>query len=114
MNRWPFAWCYIATHMAKTVGVRELRQNLSKYLRRVKDGEALTVTERGREVARIVPLAGNEFRGMLAELHGITLPAGEGKLSDTIKRLESEGRFGPPSPAGTTDAFLDESRGKFE
>ncbi|HEX3609811.1 MAG TPA: type II toxin-antitoxin system prevent-host-death family antitoxin [Solirubrobacterales bacterium] len=96
--------------MARTVGVRELRQNLSKYLRRVKDGESLTVTERGREVARVVPLAGNEFRQMLAELHGISIPPGTGKLSDTIKRLESEGRFDQASPAGSTDAFLDESR----
>ena len=96
--------------MAKTVGVRELRQNLSKYLRRVKAGESLTVTERGREVARVVPLGGNEFREMLAELHGITLPPAGEKLSDAIARVDREGRFGPPSPSGTTDAFLDESR----
>jgi prevent-host-death family protein len=37
------------------VGVRELRQNLSVYLRRVKEGEALDVTEHGRTVARLVP-----------------------------------------------------------
>jgi hypothetical protein len=35
-----------ATHMNDEIGVRELRQNLSKYLDRVKDGEALVVTER--------------------------------------------------------------------
>lgn len=38
------------------VGVRELRQNLSVYLRRVKAGETLDVTERGRIVARLAPL----------------------------------------------------------
>ena len=38
------------------VGVRELRQNLSVYLRRVKTGESLEVTERGRPVALLVPL----------------------------------------------------------
>ncbi len=96
--------------MAKTVGVRELRQNLSKYLRRVKAGESLTVTERGREVARVVPLGGNEFREMLAELHGITLPPASEGLADAIARMDREGRFVPSSPAGTTDAFLDESR----
>ena len=42
--------------MAPTsVGVRELRQNLSKHLERVKRGETLTVTDRGREVAKLVP-----------------------------------------------------------
>ena len=38
------------------VGVRELRQNLSVYLRRVKAGERLEVTERGEPVARLEPL----------------------------------------------------------
>ena len=39
-----------------TVGVRELRQNLSKYLRRVIRGETFRVTDRGRPVATLGPL----------------------------------------------------------
>jgi prevent-host-death family protein len=42
--------------MASRVGIRELRQNLSVYLRRVAAGERLEVTERGRPVAQLVPL----------------------------------------------------------
>lgn len=42
--------------MSATVGVRELRQNLSVYLRRVKAGERLVVTERNLPVAELVPL----------------------------------------------------------
>jgi prevent-host-death family protein len=38
------------------VGIRELRQNLSIYVERVKAGEALEVTERGRPVAMLRPL----------------------------------------------------------
>jgi prevent-host-death family protein len=38
------------------VGVRELRQNLSVYLRRVQAGETLEVTEHGRPVARLEPM----------------------------------------------------------
>lgn len=38
------------------VGVRELRQNLSLYLRRVLRGETLEVTDRGRPVAVLAPL----------------------------------------------------------
>jgi prevent-host-death family protein len=38
------------------VGVRELRQNLSVYLRRIEAGETLEVTEHGRPVARLGPL----------------------------------------------------------
>jgi prevent-host-death family protein len=40
------------------VGIRELRQNLSVYLRRVEQGETLEVTERGRPVAVLAPLPG--------------------------------------------------------
>jgi prevent-host-death family protein len=38
------------------VGVRELRQNLSVYLRRVRRGETLEVTERGNSVALLDPV----------------------------------------------------------
>jgi prevent-host-death family protein len=39
------------------VGIRELRQNLSVYVRRVREeGRAYEVTERGEAVARLTPL----------------------------------------------------------
>jgi prevent-host-death family protein len=41
--------------MSDRVGVRELRQDLSKYLRRVRAGERLIVTERRQPVAVIQP-----------------------------------------------------------
>lgn len=40
----------------QSIGVREVRQNLSVYLQRVKNGEAFTVTEHGRPVAVLAPL----------------------------------------------------------
>src|SRR2546422_2839798 len=46
--------CYMRYPRAD-VGVRELRQNLSVYLRRVKAGEALEVRERGHRVAVLAP-----------------------------------------------------------
>jgi prevent-host-death family protein len=57
------------------VGVRELRQNLSVYLDRVKDGERLVVTEHGQPVAELTPLA-------------------SGSVS-TLERLIAEGRARP-------------------
>jgi prevent-host-death family protein len=91
----------------KTVGVRELRQNLSRYLARVKEGETLTVTERGQEVARLVPSpeAVDPYYLKLAEKYGATIPKGD--LLEAIKSLPP---LDEPAPAGTTDAFLDESR----
>lgn len=47
--------CYMAGD-GSSVGIRELRQNLTKYLRRVIRGETLQVTDRGRPVAVLAPL----------------------------------------------------------
>ena len=41
---------------ASKVGVRELKAKLSEHLARVKAGATVTVTERGRPVARLVPV----------------------------------------------------------
>lgn len=88
--------------MAARVGVRELRQNLSKYLARVKAGEELVVTERGEEVARLIPKTTEGYLE-LARKYGATIPRGD--LVETIRRLPKR-KF----PAGTTDAYLAESR----
>ncbi len=42
-------------YMSATVGVAELRQNLSRYLRLVERGERLVVTDRNRPVAELGP-----------------------------------------------------------
>jgi prevent-host-death family protein len=61
--------------MIEQVGVRELRDQLSRYLDRVRDGEEIEVTERGRPVAMLVPLP--DSRARLAELvaAGVVTPA---------------------------------------
>jgi prevent-host-death family protein len=61
--------------MSDTVGVAELRQNLSKYLRRVARGERMVVTDRNRPVAELGPVN----RGA------------------TLDRLIAEGKVAPPS-----------------
>ncbi len=83
------------THMPRTVGVRELRQNLSRYLDDVKAGETLTVTERGREVARLAPSGpADSPLARLAAERGATMPRGD-LLSMAAGRLPPAG--GPPS-----------------
>jgi len=41
----------------RSIGIRELRQHASRYLRDVERGETIEVTDRGRRVARLVPPA---------------------------------------------------------
>lgn len=55
--------------MTSTVGIAELRQNLSRYLRRVEDGERLLVTDRNRPVAELgpPPSAGEALDRLIAE-----------------------------------------------
>ncbi len=64
--------------MDSSVGVRELRQNLSRYLDRVKAGEAFVVTERGTEVARLTP-SGARHSGLarLIAERGASIPRGD-------------------------------------
>jgi prevent-host-death family protein len=80
--------------MASSVGIRELRQNLSRYIERVKAGESLAVTERGREVARLTPAGPKDspIARLVAE-RGATMPAGS--LWDLMPPGEPAG--GPPS-----------------
>ena len=41
----------------RSIGIRELRQHASRYLRDVERGETIEITDRGRPVARIGPIA---------------------------------------------------------
>lgn len=65
------------------VGVRELRQNLSVYLRRVKEGVSFEVTEHGHAVARLTPVPEDQsiLDRMIAE--GRAIPA-EGPIDDIL------------------------------
>lgn len=56
-------------YMSEMVGVAELRQNLSIYLRRVEKGERLVVTDRNRPVAELgpAPSTGSGLDRLIAE-----------------------------------------------
>jgi prevent-host-death family protein len=91
------------THMARNVGVRELRQHLSRYLAEVKDGESFTVTERGREVARLTPWGPPDSPlGRLVAERGATMPTADLAALDAPNGRPADG---PPS-----ETVLDELR----
>jgi prevent-host-death family protein len=58
------------------VGVRELRQNLSKYLARVLQGETLEVCDRGRPVALLRPLPAEQSARLRLVAEGRLIAAG--------------------------------------
>lgn len=49
----------------ETIGIRELRQHASRYLERVRHGETLEVTDRGRLVARLVPVSTDRWSDLV-------------------------------------------------
>jgi prevent-host-death family protein len=78
------------------VGVRELRQNLSVYLDRVKEGEILEVTEHGHAVALLTPLP----RATMSTLDRLIA---EGRVTpgsgDLMAYLRSRQPARPPAPS---------------
>ncbi len=56
-------------YMSDTVGIAQLRQNLSLYLRKVSEGERLIVTDRNRPVAELAPppKTGSRLDQLIAE-----------------------------------------------
>jgi prevent-host-death family protein len=60
------------------VGIRELRNHLSRYLDRVRDGDEVVVTDRGRAIARVVPAGGERVLDRLIA-EGIVTPARQPK-----------------------------------
>ena len=60
--------------MTVETGIRELRENLRAYLERVKNGDTVLVTERGKPVARIVRAEADEAYERLVQ-EGVITPA---------------------------------------
>ncbi len=71
--------------MNESVGVAELRQNLSVYLRRVKKGERLLVTDRNRPVAELgpAPSTGPDLDRLIAE--GRVAPPVRSRLPEPLE-----------------------------
>ena len=62
------------------MSAKELKNRLGRYLKRVKEGGTLVVTERGKPIARIVPLdLAPESKLKLMEELGLLVPP-EGEL----------------------------------
>lgn len=70
----------------ETIGLRELNQNPSKAVARVRAGASIIVTDRGKPVLRMVP---------------------EVEHSSTLQRMISTGEVRPPAETGMPDIIED-------
>jgi prevent-host-death family protein len=78
----------------KTATVREVQHKLSRVLARVKRGEEITITKRGKAVARLVPTA---------------VAAGEAKAEwpDFVGRMKRLFPDGPPPGKPTSEVVME-------
>lgn len=80
----------MATMPVMDVGIRDLRDNLSRYIDRVRGGDELVITDRGSAVARLVPLEGGRaLDRLIAE--GVVTPAAKRRRSRPETRVRARG-----------------------
>ncbi len=85
--------CYMSeSERPARVGVRELRQNLSVYLRRVKAGETLEVTEQGIPVGLLTPLPTRRLTRLEELVESGAARPSLGNLADLPSPQRSGGR----------------------
>ena len=76
----------------ETVGIRELKRNLSEYLRSVKAGKKVVITDRKKEIAVIVPFRKVDDQAIILQLvrEGVADWSGE-KPRGMFARIRSKG-----------------------
>jgi antitoxin (DNA-binding transcriptional repressor) of toxin-antitoxin stability system len=103
------AICSYISNMA-SAGIRELKDNLSRYIRRIEAGERIAITAHGRVVAELVPPG----------------TAGRGRGPSRFDELVAAGVIRPPLesgdpaedwpdirlPRGTATELIDADRGE--
>lgn len=93
-----------------SVGIKELKNRLSHFVRLVKRGEAVQVTDRGVVVAELRPpgerMIDRSYPDVEALLRLGDVTIGEPNRADLYPRMKSS------APAGTAQRLLDEERGE--
>jgi prevent-host-death family protein len=73
------------------VGVRQLRNELSRWLALAREGQEVVITERGRPVARLVGVSATGGLDRLVEAGLVQLPRARRRSARTIERVRAKG-----------------------
>jgi prevent-host-death family protein len=87
----------------KAIGVRELRQHASRYLKEVAAGGSIEITDRGHPVARLVPITSDPWEDLISagevvraarpmKIDDLKPAAYTHSASETLNRLRSDER----------------------
>lgn len=92
----------------ENLGVREVKARLSSLLKKVREGQEIIITDRGKPIGKIVPFPDKSL-----------------SLEDRIERLENRGLLEPlskqcpkrlpsplPAPEGLAQKYLQEERNR--
>jgi prevent-host-death family protein len=92
--------------VSKNLGIREVKTHLSSLLKKIKEGQEIIITERGKPIGKIIPF-----------------PAKDLSLENRIQQLENQGKLEPlsnkagrrlppplPAPLGLAQKYLQEDR----
>lgn len=88
----------------ESIGIRELKENLSRYMKRVRTGEKIIVTDRKKEIAVIMPLEKKDKEEKIYQLiqRKIAFWNG-GKPRGALSRITSKGK-------SVSDAVIEDRR----
>lgn len=89
----------------KTVGVRALKQNASAVVADAASGEIVTITDRGRAVAQLIPLPASRLEALVAAGRARPPKRSLADLGPAPKR-----RRGEPSLSAVLAEMRDEER----
>src|SRR6185436_15979920 len=116
--RSPVAQCRFGQHNVATcgynlgmssTGIRELKNNLSRYIRRIEAGERIAITAHGRVVAELVP-PGTQTKGTASRFDELVA---SGVIRPPLEAGDpTEGWPDIRLPAGTAAELIDADRGE--
>ncbi|MGH8229625.1 MAG: type II toxin-antitoxin system Phd/YefM family antitoxin [Steroidobacteraceae bacterium] len=92
-----------------SAGIRELKDNLSRYIRQVEAGHRVIVTVHGRAVAELVPASPNEDVGVAGNYDTLISAGVIAAAADPGGRIEPWPDM--HVPAGTAAHLIDADRG---
>lgn len=92
----------------KTVGLRQLKNNLSAYVRQAKAGHAIAVTDRGQVVAHLSPPPNT---APMTDEEGLLELARQGLVRLALKKPGKLPKLPRIAPDGTAQKLLDFVRG---
>jgi len=100
----------------RSAGIRDLKNNLSRYIRRLKPGESVAVTDHGRVVAELrAPASGSQgvLRAPLSDRYAQLVAAGvvRSALEDGDPLADWPTARELSLPRGTAAALIDADRG---